>query len=66
MTESMVVVRIVGGPRCGERFVTPLDGLTEGFRFRYLDHHYKFGRDAQSRWVAIPTSAEQDTPRTTG
>jgi hypothetical protein len=67
MTEPLVVVRVIGGPRCGERFATPLHGLTEGLHFRYIGHHYKFVRDAQSgRWGAIPSSTHQDAPRPTG
>lgn len=54
MTEPMVIVRVIGGPRCGERFATPLNGLTEGFLFRYMENHYEFVQDAQSgRWAAI-------------
>jgi hypothetical protein len=61
MTQPLVVVRIIGGPRCGERFATPLDGLTEGLLFRYIDHLYKFVRDAQSgRWGATPSLPDQD------
>ena len=51
----MVVVRIYGGPRDGERFATPLDGLKEGTVFPYLDQHYTFVRDPRTgRWRAIP------------
>jgi len=51
----MVVVRIFGGPRDGERFVTPLEGLVEGDVIPYLDDHYTFVRDHQTgRWRAVP------------
>ena len=50
----MMIVRIVGGPRDGERFVTRLAGLTEGAVFRYLDDKYRYVRDPRSgRWKAI-------------
>jgi len=67
MTQPLAVVRIIGGPRCGERFATPLNGLTEGLLFRYLDHLYTFVRDAQSgRWAATPSLPQRDAPRTIG
>jgi hypothetical protein len=51
----MVVVHILGGPRDGERFATPLHGLTERIRFRDLDDKYVFTRDPRTgRWRAIP------------
>ncbi len=54
-TEPMVVVRILRGPHEGERFVTPLQGLTPGLVFRYLDEDYTFVRDPDSgRWGAVP------------
>ena len=56
MAEPMVVVRILRGPREGERFVTPQQGLTEGLTVRYLDANYTFVRDPRTgRWGALPT-----------
>jgi hypothetical protein len=50
----LVVVRVVGGPRDGERFATRLAGLIEGMVFRYFGHDYAFGRDPRTgRWAAI-------------
>jgi hypothetical protein len=67
ISEPMVVVRILSGPRQGERFVTPLRGLTEGTLFRYFDDYYTFVRDRRTgRWGAIPVPTNNDAPRTTG
>ena len=67
ISEPMVVVRILSGPRQGERFVTPLHGLTEGTLFRYFDDHYTFVRDRRTgRWGAIPAPPDNGVPRTTG
>ena len=54
--EAMVVVRILGGPRDGERFATRLTGLVEGTVFRYFNQEYTFVRDSTTgRWGAIPS-----------
>ena len=54
-TGPMLIVRILRGARDGERFVTPMHGLTEGMVFRYLDEDYTFVRDPNSgRWGAVP------------
>jgi len=62
----MVVVRILGGPRDGERFATRLTGLVEGTVFRYFDEEYTFVRDSETgRWGAIrtrPTGRPGRTP----
>jgi len=56
-TEPMLVVRIVRGARDGDRFVTPMHGLTEGMVFQYLGEEYTFERDPQSgRWTAVPAN----------
>lgn len=67
MPGPIVIVRVIGGPRCGERFATPLNGLRDGLLFRYIDHHYTFVRDAQSgRWAAMPPSPNRNAPQSTG
>jgi hypothetical protein len=59
MSEPLVVVRILSGPRDGERFATPLNGLADGALFQYLDATYKFIRDPQTgRWGAIPSARD--------
>ncbi len=61
-SEPMVVVHILGGPRDGERFATPLQGLTEGAVFRYIDADYTFVRDQQTgRWSAVTVDRRGST-----
>jgi hypothetical protein len=58
----MIIVTFLAGPRTGEKFVTPADGLHDGLRFPYIDGSYSFTRDAPTgRWGAIP-AAEDRTP----
>src|SRR6476660_1325030 len=55
ISQPLIVVRILGGPRDGERFATRLTGLVEGTLFRYFEYQYTFVRDARTgRWAAIP------------
>jgi len=56
ISQPLIVVRILGGPRDGERFATRLAGLVEGTLFRYFEYQYAFVRDARTgRWGAVPS-----------
>ena len=52
-SKACAVVAVVGGPRDGERFVTPLRGLAEGVPLTYFDGSYVLSRNsATGRWTA--------------
>ena len=64
-SHSLMVVRIFGGPRDGERFATRLTGLTEGTVFNYFNDEYTFTRDPRTgRWRAIPARPNDQPART--
>ena len=61
----LAVVRILGGPRDGERFAMRLDPLAEEAVFRYFGSRYAFVREPRSgHWGATPLPPNPETPET--